>query len=126
LESEGSSRGSAWFLLRKNAIEASEDEALLVKHRSESYRKPIISSVARNARRMHAFSIRSVVAPITIIGLSIFLAALTMRFVGLDISWWWIAAAIPIGMHGGVVLLVLAGLLRWLHGRKTREQGSSL
>lgn len=126
LESEGSSGGSTWFLLRKSPTDAPANEALLGKHRSASFRESLISPVRRNLTRFHAFSLRSVVAPVTIVGLSIFLAALTMRYLGLDISWWWIAAAIPIGIHGGVVLLLLAGLLRWVHRRKTREQGSSL
>jgi SAM-dependent methyltransferase len=125
-ESEGSSRGLAWFLLRKDAAAAPANEALVGKYHSERFGKSSISSVERKARRGHAFSIRSMIAPVGLTALGIFLAALTLRLLNVDISWWWIAAAIPIGMHAGVILLMLVGLLRLLSGRKARKVGSPL
>jgi len=129
-ESEGSDRGLAWFLLRKDAVDAPADEALLGKYYSEGFGASATSPMRRMARRGHHISIWGVAAPVTLTGLSIFLVALTLRFLDVDISWWWIAAALPIGMHAGVILLLLAGflrlLMRLLNGRKARGERSPL
>ncbi len=111
---EGSSRGAAWFLLRKNVVETPAGEVVLEKSHSGNPGALPTTTQKGNARKRHSFSLHGVIVPVALAGLAILLVAVGLRLLGVYVSWWWVVAAIPIGMHVGVFILVLAVLLRWL------------
>ena len=50
-------------------------------------------------------------------GFALLLITLGLNVFGAGVSWWWVAAAIPIGMHVGLILVAVAGVTRWIHSR---------
>ena len=57
-------------------------------------------------------------------GLFVVTAAIMMQIFQKDISWAWTAVVVLAGMHTGVVMLLLAGVMRWLTGRRSGRQAS--
>jgi hypothetical protein len=57
------------------------------------------------------------IATMALSGFALLLTTLGLNVFGAGVSWWWVAAAIPIGMHAGLILVAAAGLARWLHSR---------
>lgn len=105
LEEEGSVGGTAYFLSRKT-----------------SEYSPELESAAEPSRRslrliLHGAEAHKVIAAMALSGFALLLITLGLNVFGAGVSWWWVAAAIPIGMHGGLILVAAAGVTRWLHSR---------
>ena len=105
---EGTSRGAAWFHARKERQPRPAGQ-------SEAAETPKDTGPARPR---HSFSVRAIVLPVALVGLAMFVAALTLRAFGMDVSWWWVAAAVPIGLHVGPIMMLCASVLRWLTRRQ--------
>ena len=103
-KSEGSVAGCAWFLVRKSSAPVAAPA-------------PAIVEESGQRKGGHSFSLRGMVIPTAATGLAMFAGAVTLRALGWDVSWWWIAASIPIGLHVGPILMLAAGALRWLTRR---------
>lgn len=105
IDAEGAGPGS-WFLARKTGVPAKADEA-----RSE----------APQGLTLHGVSVPKAIKAMAVCGVGLLALALLLRLLGLAVSWWWIAAAIPVGMHGGLILVVLAGAFRWILSASTSK-----
>lgn len=99
---EGSSRGAAWFLLR--------NEGTPVADRNPA--TPVVAAAPASPTRGHNFSVRGMLVPVALTAVAILAVAIALRLLGVYTSWWWVAAALPIGMHLGLPILLFAGLLR--------------
>lgn len=105
LEGEGCVGGTAYFLARKTQECKLEVEAV------SAPIKPSIGTI------LHGTEAHKVIAAMALSGFALLLITLFLNVSGAGISWWWVAAAIPIGMHAGAILVAAAGFTRWLHAR---------
>ncbi|MDA1228228.1 MAG: hypothetical protein BZY79_02825 [SAR202 cluster bacterium Casp-Chloro-G4] len=121
LSSEGSSRGAAWFLLRARGAESSAFEGV----RSVSKGRASSADMVRGVLKSHLPQGRGAARFMQATGLAVVTAAIFLQGVQGNISWAWIAIFILVGMHVGVVLLLLAAVTRWLANRKSGQQTSS-
>lgn len=103
LEEEGSLGGTTYFLARKTSecspesVTAAEPSKRLILHGAEAHK---------------------VIAAMALSGFALLLITLGLNVFGAGVSWWWVAAAIPIGMHVGLILVLASGVTRWLQSRK--------
>lgn len=105
LEEEGNLGGTAYFLARKTEAYSPELDTA--------------ATPSKPSRRLtlHGTEAHKVIAAMALSGFALLLIALGLNVFGAGVSWWWVAAAIPIGMHAGLILVAAAAVSRGLHSR---------
>ncbi len=110
VSSEGTSRGVAWFHARKGRALAPSEIAA--------------GSAGPKRSAARAFNLRELAITSAMSGAVCIAAALILQYLGYSVSGWWVAAAIPIGMHAGIMLVAIAAALRWLISNRKSNPNS--
>ena len=108
LEEEGSVGGTAYFMARKT-----NEHSTVIETAAEQ-------STASMRLILHGTEAHKVIAAMALSGFGLLLITLSLNVFGAGVSWWWVAAAIPIGMHAGLILVAAAGVTRWLQSRSKK------